>query len=270
MVQLVETYGPWALVTGASQGIGAEFARQLAALGFNLILTSRRLAPLQSLEQELGAAYGVEIVPLAFDLSARGFVATLDAAIAERNIGLVISNAGMRLQGAHGTQSEEALTQLVNTNTLAPLLLTNYFIPRLAQRSRSAIVLVSSLEGFMGWPYSSAYSASKSFVNSLGEALWEEGRHRNIDILVSCPGATLTPMLDKAVKVDPTAIRGVKSPREVVAETLAHIGAGPLHQIGSLNRVAKRILQAMPRRLALRTLSKQIKPLLREPEKISG
>jgi short-subunit dehydrogenase len=256
--RLLETYGPWALVTGASSGIGEAFARLLAERGFSLVITARRQTRLETLARELAEKHRVTVDVVAADLSAPDFLDVLTPALANRDIGLLVSNAGLGMKGDHAEKSADELTRLLHTNCLALLLLTRHFIPVLQARRRGGMILVGSMEAMLGFPHSATYAASKAFVKSLGEGLWGELAPSGIDVLVCSPGPTDTAML-RAAGVDPSRMPGVMTPRQVAAEALAHVDRGPHLQHGWLNRMLVRFLTWIPRRAAIRMVGYGIK-----------
>ena len=246
-----ETHGPWALVTGASSGIGEAFARSLAARGLDLVLTARRKQRLDALAEELVATHGIAVEVVAADLSDARSLEEIARAVEGKPTGLLVSNAAMGLKGDHEHKSVDELTRLLHTNCLAPLLLTRHFLPSLRTRKRAGIILVGSMEGFLGFPHSAAYAASKAFVRSLGEGLWGELGDTGVDLLVLAPGQTDTAMLREA-GVKPRAALGVMTPRQVAEQALRRLDQGPVFQTGRMNRLLVRFLTTIPRRSAIR------------------
>ena len=255
---LYQTYGPWALVTGASSGIGRAFARQLAAAGLNLVITARRKERLERLATELHRKHAVVVEPLALDLSDPEFLPIVAAACEGKNIGLVISNAGFGLKGLHYELPQETLDQMLNVNCRAPMKLAHYFLPRLLQRGRGGLVITASVEAFFGLPGSAAYSASKAFAKALGEALYGETLHSGVNTLVLCPGLTDTEA--PALQGYNTAeMSGVKMPEEVAAEALEALGKRPvLISAAAKYRYMIRLLSQLPRRLTLALAAKAV------------
>ena len=192
---LREKYGPWALVTGASSGIGEQFARQLARAGFNLLLVARREDRLRDLRAELGPRRRREIEPLVADLADPEAVDRIVAGTAGRDLGLLVSNAGFGLKGAFESHGRARLEAMLNVNARAPLLLVHALLPRLRTRPTGGIILTGSQEGEAPFPWSSAYAATKAFVHSLGMGLHGELAGTGIDVLVLAPGATDTEAL---------------------------------------------------------------------------
>jgi short-subunit dehydrogenase len=256
---LKHRYGPWALVTGASSGIGAEMARELAAHGLDVIITARRASLLQALADELSRAHGVKVEVVALDLAQPDFMSTLVSACAGKDIGLVVSNAGFGLKGEHHQLDADRLTAMLNVNCHAPMLIAHAFAPQLIARGRGGLILTGSIEGYLGFPWSSAYAASKSFVLTLGEGLWGELSRHGLDVLVLMPGATDTdaPTLQG---IDKRKIPGeIMPPKEVARMTLMQLKRGPAFIPGWKNRALMWMLTVLPRRLALRLAAKGIR-----------
>jgi short-subunit dehydrogenase len=245
-----ERYGPTAIVTGASSGIGEQFAHLLAERGLDLILVARRTDRIEALATELSTKHVVHVDAVPLDLTQPDFLASLLPACEEKDIGLVVSNAGSGPKGPLHENSSEEIERTLDLNCRAPLLLAHRFVPRLLQRGRGGILITGSVEGFQSFPYSAAYSASKAFVRSLGEAIWEEYRGRGLDVLVLAPGSTDTELLEN-LGMDAKQMRAM-SARKVAELGLRHLGNGPNYIPGAMNRVFTSVLHLLPRRLALR------------------
>ena len=185
-------YGPWALVTGASAGIGLEFARALAREGMSCVLTARREDRLRELSAELEREFGVSTRVLALDLSHADGADRLARAVEDLEIGLLVNNAGVGLAGRFDKQDVERLRALVTLNCTAPVVLTRRLLPAMLGRGRGAVVIVGSVAGRQPVPLHGVYSATKAFDSSFGEALWAELRGTGIDVLVLEPGVTAT------------------------------------------------------------------------------
>ncbi len=255
-------FGPWALVTGASSGIGAAFARELAARGLDVVVTARRADRLDQLASELRAAHDVRVEVVALDLERPDFIEPLVRACADRDVGLVVSNAGFGLKGEHHTLDGARLTGMLNVNCHAPMLLARAFAPRLIARGRGGLLLTGSIEGFIGFPWSAAYAATKAFVMTLGEALWAELRSHGVDVLVLAPGATDTdaPTLQG---IDKHQLAGLMPPAEVARQALARLGGPPLFVPGWLNRAMVRFLTTVPRRVGVLAAGKGMRDAIR-------
>jgi hypothetical protein len=251
-------YGPVALITGASSGIGKSFAEQLAAIGLDLVLVARRRQRLEALAAQLTAKRGVDVTVCQIDLAEADAARQIADATESLDIGLLVSNAGFGLQGEHSTIDAKAMADMLLVNCNAPMQLTHSFIPRLRKRGRGGMILTSSVEALIGCPYSAAYSASKAFVKSLGEALWGELAPEGIDVLTICPGATDTEALGRH-GIDPATLPNVMSPDEVARLALENLRGGPVlitseHYKSTFDR-----LVSMPRRDALTAMAARMK-----------
>lgn len=251
-------YGPVALVTGASSGIGQSFAETLAARGMDLVLVARRVERLRALAERLGEEHGVRATACEIDLAGPAAAERILEATALLDIGLVVSNAGFGLKGDHAGNEPVAMADMVMVNCTTPMLLTHGFIPRLRRRGKGGIILTSSVEGLIGCPYSAAYSASKGFLNNLGEALWAELASEGIDVLTLCPGATATEAAGLQ-GIDLATLQNVMSPGEVVERALAHIEDGPTLIASDHYKATFDHLLAMPRRDALAAMARSMK-----------
>jgi hypothetical protein len=185
-------YGPWALVTGASAGLGEQFALQLAAQGMNLFLTARRMDRLESLARSLRESSGVQVRVLPLDLAAAGAPEALDRATADLDVGLVVNNAGFGGMGRFLDQDLARLTEMIRLNCLAVTEVAHRFGRRLQARGRGGMIVVASLAGFQATPYMGLYGATKGFDLLLGEALHHEWKGSGVDVLVLNPGSTRT------------------------------------------------------------------------------
>jgi short-subunit dehydrogenase len=190
-------YGPWALVTGASSGIGREFARQLAARGLNVVLVARREDRLRALAAELEGR-GVQARVAAIDLCYDGFLEQVQAATDGLEIGLLVNNAGFSMTGPLLESDPDDMLRLLNLNCRAPLVLTRDYGPAMQDRGHGGIIFVASVAGFSGIPLWSHYAASKAYDLLLAEGLAAELRGAGIDVLALAPGTTRTEFLDVA------------------------------------------------------------------------
>ena len=162
MSQFNERYGPVALVTGASSGIGLAMAEELAARGLDLVITARRKDRLEQLAARLTAARGVKVHVVVADLADPAAPDLLLDACKGQDIGLVVSNAGFSVRGFHETLNPDELTEMLTVECHAPLHLAHRFLPALKTRGRGGFLMVSSIEALMGCPFSAAYAAMKA------------------------------------------------------------------------------------------------------------
>jgi short-subunit dehydrogenase len=236
-------FGPWALVTGASSGIGKEFARQLAASGLHLVLVARRLALLEDLGRSLTTTYGISYRALSLDLSQEGFLQTLEAATRDLDIGLVVSNAGTVHLGEFLSLDQSLLHQMVRLSVSAHLDLAYHFGGRLAARKRGGIILLSGMGASQGVPYTANDSATRAYVLTLGETLNVEFRQHQVNVTVLMPGPTETPLFDKMGLDARSMPFKPMSVAQCVSEGLAALNANrPSHLTGAMNRLMNRLL----------------------------
>jgi short-subunit dehydrogenase len=252
-----ERYGPWAIVTGASSGIGAAFAVAIGRRGVTPLLVARRADELERVAAGIRSATGSAEV-LALDLAQPECAATLQRHTAERDVGLVVCNAGINPEGEFEELSPATHAQIVDVNVRAPVLLARAFLPRLARRGRGGFLITGSIEGFVGFPHSATYSASKGFVRALAEALWAEYRGQGIDVLGLAPGATDTPLLRRN-GFEAGELPGVLSADAVAEYALDRLGNGPLAVPGWINRFMAVALTHAPRRLLVPVLGRAMR-----------
>jgi uncharacterized protein len=253
------TFGPWAIVTGASSGIGKEFARQLAACGFHVVLVARRLSTLQELGGRLATEFGMQYRAVGVDLTEEHFLSKLAEATHDLDIGLVVSNAGTWMIGDFLTMDSTALQRSLRLNVQAHLEVAHHFGQHLAQRRSGGLLLTASTAGLQGIPFNAEYAAAKAYVLTLGEGLHGELQKVGVHVTVLLPGATDTPML-AASGFELPAILKPMSVEQCVAEGLAALSANrATHIAGRMNRM---LAALMPRRLATRmfgSLSAQVR-----------
>jgi uncharacterized protein len=214
--------GKTALITGASSGIGAEFARALAARGMHLILTARSEEPLQSLGRELAEQHAIRAQVIPADLRCDKSVAEITRIVTERGltVDLLINNAGFLTHGQFETICAERDRDEVAVNVAAVVGLTHAFLPRMLERREGGVINVASIAAFQPIPYMAVYAASKAFVLSFSVALWEECRDRNVTVLAMCPGTTATNLFSSAAAPEAELGRP-RTSQQVVATALA-------------------------------------------------
>jgi len=252
-------YGPWAIVAGASEGLGAAFAEELAKRGLNLILIARRLDKLEVLSNNLRNKYQIEIKYLSLDLAdfeqTKHFVSQLDI-----NIGLLVYNAAYAPIGYFENISEEDLIKIVDVNIKAPLLLSKLVITQMIERRKGGIVLMSSLAGTQGSPKIATYAASKAFNAIFAEGIWKELKKHKIDVIASCAGAITTPGYKNAQNAKDAP--GTLNANKVAAETLNALGKGPTTIPGVTNKMARFFMgRLFPRKLAISIMETNTKNL---------
>lgn len=196
MKNFKQNYGPWAVVTGATTGIGRAISEQLAQQGINLVTVARNPDRLDELKQEFEERFGVQVQSLSLDLSNQAASNRLAEQTAGLDVGLLVANAGIENNGSFLEIDASDESRLLALNVASPMLLSQLFAKRFAKRGNGGILLVSSLFGYQGVPFVANYSASKAYILSLGEALNVELKPLGIDVTVLSPGMTRTPMTD--------------------------------------------------------------------------
>ena len=245
---------PWACVTGASSGIGAALARELARHGHDLVLSARSLAPMETLADELRAAgAATTIVPA--DLAERGAAAALvreiDAAGIE--IDVLVNNAGLGAIGSFDRIEPARNAEIMQVNIVALTELTRALLPAMLYRRRGGIMLVASTASFLPCPQMAVYAASKAYVRSFGEALAQELRGSGVTVSVLCPGTTASNFFTVAGSL-PSPLQ---ARRMMTAEAVARIGVAGLVRgrrvtvAGGMNRILAFIAAHTPHSLTL-------------------
>ncbi len=221
--RLGDRYGGWALITGASAGIGAEFARALAREGLPCVLVARREDKLRALATELEGSFGVETRIVTADLTREEDTARVLTSVADLEIGVLVNNAGVGYAGRFDAQETDRLADLVKVNCLAPVLLTSHFVTPMLERGRGAVLFLGSVAGVQPLPLHALYAASKAFDNLLGEALWAELAGTGVDVLSVLPGATRTEFSERADQLDHPGA----APASVVEDAFDALGQQP-------------------------------------------
>lgn len=253
-------YGPWAVVAGASEGLGAAFAAALAARGMNLLLLARRAEQLQDVAGRLSASAGVQVHTAVCDMGRPDLPAALEALTGNLDIGLGVYNAAYSPIGDMIGRTTNELLYVVDVNVKGPLLFAHALAPKMAKRGRGGIVLMSSLAGYQGTPRIAAYAASKAFNIVLGEGLWSELKPHGVDVVVCSAGAVRTPAY--AATHSGRDAPGALEARAVAEQALDALGHGPVVVPGAINRLARFVMgRVLPRRRAIAVMARSTKGL---------
>jgi len=244
-----QQFGPWALVTGASSGIGKEFSQQIAAAGINVVLVARRESVLADVGYSIARDFKVQYRVLAMDLSQESFIARLAEGTEDLNIGLVVSNAGTGNSGEFLSHDRQLLQATLRLNTMAHLDVAHHFGRKLAQRGKGGMILVGAMGAENGVPRMANDGAAKAYVHSLGEALHYEFKPLGVHVTVLPPGPTDTPVLMK-LGFDPrTMPMRPMSVEQCVSEGLDALKENRSRVVpGRLNRIMNALVPASVQR----------------------
>ncbi|MEO2091474.1 MAG: SDR family NAD(P)-dependent oxidoreductase [Gemmataceae bacterium] len=256
-----DKYGPWAVVTGASSGIGRETAVRLAAAGLNLLLVARSKAALDPLAAEVMAKHGIKAWVLPLDLAADSAGGELASATTNMEVGLLVAAAGFGTSGPFLDTPDDAEFDMLAVNCRAVFALTRLFGRRFAARGRGGIILFGSVVGFQGTPHAAHYAATKAYVQSLGEALSVELAPLGVDVLVSAPGPTHSGFAARAGMTMGAAL----TPAAVARATLAALGHRQTVLPGLLSKLLGYALATAPRWLRVRIIGGVMKGMAKRP-----
>ena len=251
-------FGPWALVTGASSGIGKEFARQIAASGINVVLVARREGLLKEAGVAVSKRYGVEHRAVVLDLSGEGFIEQLASATNELDIGLVISNAGTGNPGEFLKHDRQLLRETVRLGAMAHLDIAHHFGAKLTERRRGGIVLAGAMGAENGVPLMANDGAAKAYLHSLGEALHFEFKPLGVCVTVLAAGFTDTAVIDKFGLDPKTMPMKPMSVEQCVSEALDGLRKNRSRVVpGRMNRILNALVPAsLARRMEADLLGK--------------
>ncbi|MCU0847324.1 MAG: SDR family NAD(P)-dependent oxidoreductase [Spirochaetes bacterium] len=266
----LKKYGPCAIVTGCACGIGAEFAVQLARAGFDLIMVDKKKKELIELSRRLSRLYGISANPVEEDLSGPDFLKSVKKAVAGRDVGLLVNNAGTGPVGEFLNASVNELLNTLYVNCRAPLLLTREFAGLMKSRGRGGVIFLSSMSAYQGTPIVANYAATKAYNLVLGESLWDELKSAGIDVLSVSPGPTDTPAWREG-NPDVESVPGIiiMKTGPVVREALGSLGKRPSVVPGKINSAIQSVTSiVMARRFAIILFGKNIRKLYRS--KIQG
>ena len=240
-----DRFGPWALVTGASSGIGKELTRQLAANGLNVVMAARRIDLLKELGNGIEREFSVQFRAVQVDLSEEDSIDKIKDVTRDLDIGLIVSNAGAIKAGEFMTMPLKDLHDQISINVVAHMELVRHFAPRLVKRARGGVMLVGAMGASIGIPYIANPSATKAYILALGEALHFELEKHGVAVTVLTPGLTDTAVLPE-IMIDPGALpMKPLSVAQVASEGIAAIQANKSLSVpGALNRFINRVVPA--------------------------
>ncbi|MEU4626308.1 SDR family oxidoreductase [Actinoplanes sp. NPDC023801] len=260
-----------ALITGASTGIGAAFARDLAARGTHLILVARSKNKLDALAGELRTAHAIRVDVLPADLTRPDAVADLSDQITRlgHTVDILINNAGFATHGDLAAADPHRVHNQVQLNVSAVVDLTTVFLPAMTARRRGTIINIASTAAFQPLPHMAVYGATKAFVLSFTEALWAEAKPTGVRVLALCPGATETPFFD-VVGAEEASVGKRRTPEQVVATALKALDRGvPSIVDGRANTLVTRLPRLLPRRATIAIAERSVRPRTTSPTPVT-
>jgi uncharacterized protein len=241
--RLLDRYGPWAVVTGASDGIGRALATRLAQAGIHLILVARRQNALDALASQLAASCAIQVQTIAVDLGSKEGIETLVRETQKHDVGLLVASAGFGTSGEFVASNILIELQMIDVNCRAVAALAHVFAQRFAERGRGGLLLLSSLVAFQGVPRAANYAATKAYVQTLAEGLRHELWSRGVDVLAAAPGPVHSGFGARARMTMAVA----QTPDEVARATLRALGRTGTVRPGWLSKFLELSLTFLPR-----------------------
>jgi len=255
--RLYSRYGSWAVVTGASSGIGKEMALRLAEAQLNLVLVARSQDVLEQLATDLSKQYGIETRVVRLDLATETGMDTLATVTQDLDVGLLVAAAGFGTSGLFLNSQLDQEMEMLNVNCRALLALTWFFGQRFAKQGRGGVVLMSSIVGFQGLPFAAHYAATKAYVQTLAEGLSVELAPMGVDVIASAPGPTNSGFGARAGM----KMGQVLHPKEVAQVTLNALGRKFFVLPGLLTKVLIYSLVPLPRWARVRIMGSVMKSM---------
>lgn len=264
--RLKTKYGNWAIITGATSGIGLELAIQLAKCDFNLLINSRHPEKLNEIENSLKAFANIEIIKVAADVSEPEGVAKIMDASEGLNIGLLIVSAGYATSGNFIDHDLQTELNMFKVNTEALLILTHHYSRQFARQKRGGIILLSSIVAFQGTPYASHYSATKAYVQNLAEGLAMELKSEGVDVLAAAPGPVNTGF---GARANMKMLKSM-SPSDVGIPILKALGRSTTVYPGYLTKLMAYSLWIVPRWAKIKILGLFMKGMTAHQRKLAA
>lgn len=257
-----------ALITGASSGLGAEFARRMASDGFDLILVARRLDRLDALSRELELEHGVKVRSIKADLSSPNAAAALAQEVGNIHIHTLVNNAGFGHIGPFVNENLTAMGDEVALNVGTLTQLTRIYLPKIIECGEGAIINIASTAAYQPIPNMAVYGATKAYVLSFTEAIWGETRGTGVNVLAVSPGPTDTEFF--GVAEGKSIGKTMATPAEVIETALAAVARGthPSVIVGRKNAIQASIARLAPRRLVLKVAGNLMKSDLAKLDEI--
>ena len=249
----MEYKGKTAVVTGASSGIGVEYARELARRGANLVLVARRKDALDELGAELSKAHGVKVKTIALDLSSAISGSKLMAELKKLKVetDILINNAGVGTSGRFALEDRDKVKDEITLNVLTLVDITQAVLPGMLKRDSGAIVNIASTAAFQPVPGMAVYAATKAFVLSFTSAVWGETKDTGVRVLAVCPGATATEFFNVAGANPSSALAPASSVITATFKELDSVNSKPAVVVGGRNSMMAKVSKLMPSKVVI-------------------
>ncbi|MEM9338204.1 MAG: SDR family NAD(P)-dependent oxidoreductase [Bacteroidota bacterium] len=241
-IRLKEKYGQWAVISGASSGIGRELTFNVCKAGLNAIIIGRNIEALREVKSKCEDHYKTEVLEVVCDLGRDDYTSIYEAC-KDKNIGLFIASAGFGTSGPFIENSVQSESDMVQVNCKALMVLTHYFGQHFASQKRGGIILLSSMVGFQGVPFTAHYAATKAYVQSLAEGLYHELKPKGVDVLAAAPGPVETGFAQQANLI----MDGAMNVEKIGWEILNALGRKMTVLPGGLTKVLMYALRTTPR-----------------------
>ncbi len=254
-----DKYGPWALIAGGSEGIGAAYAELAAHNGLNVIIIALDQESLDKKASELKERFGVKVVTIRIDLADPGLLDVVLEKTAGLEVGFLVYNAALADVGSHFQRDLDFELKRMAVNCKGPFVLSYHFGREMALRRKGAIILMSSGTGLLGSPYYTHYGATKAYNIVLAEGLWYELKPYNVDVIACIASLTSSPALQNAMEDDDKVSKGefVQTPQEVAEEAVENLGKKPSIITGAPNRRKMFIVtRLLPRKIGVSQIGK--------------
>ncbi len=252
---LLKKYGTWAVVTGASSGIGLALTKQLAEAGFNMVVCARSTNALEGLRNQLMRDYKVAVLVVSADLSDERGVQDLIKATYNLPVGLFIASAGFGTSGLFYESDLQNELNMLRVNCEAVMKLTHYYSKQFVAQQKGGIILLSSLVGFQGTPYAAHYAATKAYIQSLAEAIAVELQPLGVDVLAAAPGPVHSGFEARA----DMKMSNAQNPDDISIPILEALGKTHTVHPGWLTKVLTYSLRTLPRWAKVRIMEKVMK-----------
>jgi len=269
-----ENFGPWAIIAGASEGLGAAYAEEIARKGLNVILIARRKEKLEELAKSISKTFNVEVETIQLDLGSDDFLSHLVAKTKNKEIGLMVYNAALSPIGLFHNNSADIHQKVIKVNCQSPMQMSYHFGALMKERGKGGIILMASLAGLQGNPIHTHYSASRAYNINLAEGLWDELKDSGVKVIACLAGPTSTPNYNRSQPKDIGAVNFTKlAPEKVAKQALKALKKArkPIFIPGVMNKISTFILQNfLTRKARVRFMGKMARNMYGEDKNYSN